>query len=220
MEIDSIVHDLEPITLIGGGWVHDGDLEAALALAPRLVAADGGAGHAMAEGVLPEAVIGDMDSLSEGVRRALDPGALHEVREQDSTDFEKVLARVSAPLLIGVGFTGGRSDHELAALSALAARPARRCILIAREDIICACPPRLHLDLAPGTRVSLFPMAEVTGRSEGLEWPIEGLRFSPAGRIGTSNRATGPVTLEMGPGMLLILPRVLLPLLADALLGR
>jgi thiamine pyrophosphokinase len=52
-------------------------------------------------------------------------------------------------------------------------------------------------------------MAPVTGRSQGLEWPITGLHFTPAGQIGTSNRVVGAsVTLEFdAPGMLVILPR-------------
>jgi thiamine pyrophosphokinase len=60
-----------------------------------------------------------------------------------------------------------------------------------------------------GTRVSLFPMAAVTGRSSGLRWSIDGLAFHPAKRIGTSNEATrGEIRIETdGPGLLVILPR-------------
>ncbi|KIC13257.1 thiamine pyrophosphokinase, partial [Leisingera sp. ANG-Vp] len=38
-----IVDEIEPITLVGGGEIALGALEEALALAPVLVAADGGA---------------------------------------------------------------------------------------------------------------------------------------------------------------------------------
>ena len=51
-------------------------------------------------------------------------------------------------------------------------------------------------------------LALTLGRSEGLEWPINGLELDPMARIGTSNRATGPLRLEAdGPGLLVILPR-------------
>jgi thiamine pyrophosphokinase len=52
-------------------------------------------------------------------------------------------------------------------------------------------------------------MAPVTGRSTGLEWPIDGIRFAPDGMIGTSNRVDAPrVSLTFdGPGMLVIVPR-------------
>jgi thiamine pyrophosphokinase len=47
----------------------------------------------------------------------------------------------------------------------------------------------------------------VTGQSEGLRWPIAGLRFAPDQMIGTSNETIGPVQLTMDrPGLLVILP--------------
>ncbi|MEC8195182.1 MAG: thiamine pyrophosphokinase, partial [Pseudomonadota bacterium] len=111
-------------------------------------------------------------------------------------------------------------DHELAVHNALVRYPNRRCVLIGETDVLCVAPPKLTLDVAAGTRVSLFPMRAVTGRSEGLKWPIDGLDFAPDGMIGTSNAATGPVTLEMdGPGMLLILPKALLSELVKTLLA-
>jgi thiamine pyrophosphokinase len=67
----------------------------------------------------------------------------------------------------------------------------------------------------------LFPMARVTGRSTGLEWPIAGLIFAPDGVIGTSNRVVARrVTLEFdAPGMLVILPRRRLDAAIRALLS-
>ncbi|MFW5642289.1 MAG: thiamine diphosphokinase [Roseicyclus sp.] len=198
-----------PVTLLGGGAVGPGVLAEALARAPVLVAADGGADAALAAGRTPAAVIGDFDSISRHARRRLSPEILYEVLEQDSTDFDKALRLIDVPLSLAVGFTGARLDHELAVFHTLAARPERRCIVIGDRDVVFLAPPRIALDLAPGTRVSLFPMAEVSGRSEGLRWKIDGLAFHPARRIGTSNAALhGPVRLEAhGPGLLVILPR-------------
>jgi thiamine pyrophosphokinase len=76
------------------------------------------------------------------------------------------------------------------------------------------------MPLAAGTRVSLFPMDRVSGRSDGLRWPIDGLEFHPARRIGTSNEATGGlVAIEAHePGLLVILPRETLSVVARAML--
>ncbi len=206
------------VTLVGGGPVARDDLRRALAHAPCLVAADGGAEHVLAAGLLPDRVIGDMDSISAASRDRL-ASRLWPVGEQDSTDFEKCLARIDAPLILGLGFTGGRMDHALAALSVLARYGGPR-LLIGAEDVVFAAPAKAALDLAPGTRVSLFPMCEITGRSRGLEWPIDGLSFAPGGRAGTSNRATGRVTLAFdGPGMLVLLPRDCLAAALSALGG-
>lgn len=217
MRLGAIVHSQEAVTLIGGAGLPPGDLVLALGLAPILVAADGGADAALALGADPVAVIGDMDSLSPEAAEAY-ADRLHPVPEQVTTDFDKALTRIDAPLVLALGFAGGRLDHELAALHSLVLRADRPCILLGPATLAFHAPPDLTLPLDPGTLVSLFPFAPVEVESEGLLWPTSGLAFAPATRIGTSNEATGPVRLRpSGPGMLVILPRAALPLAMDAL---
>jgi len=214
----SVLASHRPVTLIGGGAFSKDDIDDALALAPVVAAADGGADAALAQGLVPEAVFGDFDSISDHARAVIPAGRLHRITEQEHTDFEKCLSRIDAPLVLAVGFAGARQDHFLAALNTLARRVGPPCILIAGDDVITLAPPRIALDLAAGTRVSLVPMAPASGRSTGLKWSIDGLDFAPDGRVGTSNEATGPVKLSdiAGP-MLLILPRATLSTLAAAL---
>ncbi|MGR3637050.1 MAG: thiamine diphosphokinase [Shimia sp.] len=189
-------------------------------LAPGVVAADGGAAHCVFFGLDPEAVIGDFDSLSDDVRRAIPAAKLHQITEQETTDFDKALRSMDAPLVVGIGFGGARVDHHLAAFNTLVRQADRRCVLLGGEDVVFAAPPELTLRVAAGTRVSLFPMARVTGRSEGLLWPIDGLVLAPDGRVGTSNTANGDVWLRMeAPGMLVILPRDCLAEAVRALLA-
>ena len=202
-----VVQSKKPVLLVGGGAIEADALSAALRAAETVVAADGGAARVLALGRMPDAVYGDMDSLPPDLQASLAPGVLRPVTEQDSTDFDKCLRNIEAPLVIGHGFLGHRLDHQLAAMTVLALRPERRCVLIGQEDVVMLCPPALALDLAVGTRFSLYPMAQMTGRSEGLRWPLEGLRFAPSGVIGTSNVVCGPVRLWMdAAAMLLILP--------------
>jgi thiamine pyrophosphokinase len=150
-----------------------------------------------------------MDSISEAARRAIPLQRQHLVAEQVTTDFDKALRSIEAPLILALGFAGARLDHGLAAMATLVAQADQACILIGPKDLAFAAPPRLELALAPGEPLSLFPLAAVTGKSEGLEWPIAGLRFAPDGLIGTSNRVTAKrVVLEFdAPGMLVILSR-------------
>ncbi|SFQ97976.1 thiamine diphosphokinase [Poseidonocella sedimentorum] len=213
-----ILRSDQPLTLIGGGAVSDAGFDAALAHAPRIVAADGGARHALARGQMPEAVIGDMDSIRAGEISALPADRLHRIDEQDSTDFDKVLRNVETPLFLGLGFLGARLDHELAVLNTLVRQPHKRGVLIGERDIALLLPPALRLDLAPGTRVSLFPFGPASGTSDGLRWPIGGIGFSPDGRVGTSNIADGAVYLAMTTAkMLLMLPTDCLGAMLDGL---
>ncbi|ATG36304.1 thiamine diphosphokinase [Phaeobacter piscinae] len=203
-----IVERVEPVTLVGAGVLGPDDLEVALALAPVLVAADGGAAHALAAGHRPVAVIGDLDSLAAEVQADLSPGSLHHVTEQTSTDFDKALRMIGAPVVLGVGFLGGRIDHQLAGFNTLVQPHPSPCVLLGPQEVVFHLRGEIALPLTAGEVVSLFPMQQVTGWSEGLAWPIEGLQLDPMARIGTSNRATGPVRLRAdGPGMLVILPR-------------
>lgn len=201
-----IVQTAQFVTLLGAATARLSDLRAALRLAPILVAADGGAALALRAGLVPEAVIGDMDSLPPALREGLPPARVWPVAEQDSTDFEKSLDRIAAPLVLALGMTGGRLDHTLAAFAALAARPTRRVMLMGRHDAAFLCPPRLALTLPPGARFSLFPLAPTRARSRGLHWPLDGLDFAPEGRIATSNRATGgALDLEIEQGSAIVL---------------
>lgn len=213
-----IVRETEPITLIGGAQIERGHLDAALRLASVVVAADGGADAALAAGLVPRAVIGDFDSISDAARARLPEDILHPMDDQDTTDFEKCLAHVAAPLLVGLGFMGDRLDHHMAACNALVRHTAQRCILMGGADLMFLCPPSLTLPLAEGCRFSLFPMGAVEGASDGLRWPIGGMTFSPDGRVGTSNLAQGAVSLTMtAPKMLVMLPADTLAIVARAL---
>jgi len=216
-----IVQSTQGVTLAGGGPFSLRDLRLALARAPLPVAADSGADRLLRLGVMPAAVIGDMDSISARARAEIPVQHQHLVAEQATTDFDKALRLIEAPLVLALGFAGARLDHGLAAMSTLVARAERRCILIGPQDVAFAAPPWLELDLVPGEPLSLFPMAPVTGRSAGLEWPIAGISFAPDGMIGTSNRVQARrVVLEFDRrGMLVILPRRRLDAAIRALLA-
>ncbi|SFC48634.1 thiamine diphosphokinase [Tropicimonas isoalkanivorans] len=217
-----IVRAVDAITLVGGGDVGADDLEVALRHAPVLVAADGGAAPVVRAGLSPQAVLGDMDSLEAEIRDHIPADRFHPIADQHSTDFDKALRSVAAPFVLGVGFMGRRVDHQLANFNVLVRRAERRCVLIGAHDVVLAAPPEIALELAPGSRVSLFPLAPVEGTSRGLHWPIDGLKMAPGGVIGTSNRVaeshSGRVELTFfAPGMLIILPRAALGAVLAAL---
>lgn len=213
-----IVQSTVGVTLAGGARFSHKLLETAKALAPKVVAADGGADRLLAHGVEPEAVIGDFDSISKAARRRLE-GRLFRIAEQATTDFDKALRSIAAPFVIGLGFSGARLDHGLAVLNGLVGHPERRCLILGARDVTFLAPAELALDLPLRSRLSLFPMGAVEGASEGLKWPLQGLKFAPSGLVGTSNLVTGPVRLRFSaPLMLVILPRSAMAAALDGLM--
>ncbi|WBU61493.1 thiamine diphosphokinase [Paracoccus albus] len=212
-----LFHATGGVTLIGGGAVTAQDLAQSLEMAAALVAADGGADAALALGQLPDLAIGDFDSISADARISLGAERLLHVAEQDSTDFAKALSRIKADFVIAIGFAGRRLDHTLAALNVMTRHRAPPCVMLAAEDVAFLSPPHLSLPLEEGTRVSLFPMGQASGTSQGLRWPINHIDFASDGRIGTSNEATGAVQLQIKGDMLVMLPRDCLHLAITAI---
>ncbi|NVO54820.1 thiamine diphosphokinase [Rhodobacteraceae bacterium B1Z28] len=206
-----IVRSDGPIGLFGGGHIGPGDLNLVLNRVTSVVAADGGAADLVESGRIPDAVIGDFDSLESRIREKIPTDRLFPIQEQNSTDFDKALRSVQAPMVVGAGFLGGRLDHQLAVLNALVKHQDRPCILLGEHEVVFHAPPKIALTVTPGDVVSLFPLARVTGRSWGLEWPIDNLVLEPHGQVGTSNRALSEVKLHLNdPGLLVMVPRVAL----------
>ena len=204
-----------PVTLVGGAPTTREILDRALSRAPVPMAADGGAEALLSRGIVPERVFGDLDSLSAEAIDRLGDRAVR-IHDQDTTDLQKCLALIDAPLILGVGFLGGRLDHTLSSLGTLMGQGDRPVVLLGEADVAMHLAGAVTLDLPPGARVSLMPLAPVRIRSEGLRWKTGALTLAPGGRDGCSNEATGPVTLNpAGPGTILVLDSSMLdPLLA------
>ena len=109
---------------------------------------------------------------------------LHAIAEQDTTDLEKCLDSVEAPLFLGLGFLGGRIDHHLAAMNALvrhagqADGPDRR-----RGPVLSLPAASSSSTLAAGhagVAVSDGAGARAWSR-EGLRWSVDGLAMAPDG---------------------------------------
>ncbi|MEM7176759.1 MAG: thiamine diphosphokinase [Pseudomonadota bacterium] len=179
------------VTLVGGGALDRAMLDAARALAPGLIAADGAANRLLDWGLIPEVVIGDMDSVRD--RADFPPETRFvELAEQETTDFEKCLYATQAPLYLAAGFTGRRLDHTLAVFHAMLRNPDKTVILIGENEVSALVPANrlIRLNVAPGARVSFAPLLPTTGcASEGLRWPIDGLAMEMGSQIGTSNAA-------------------------------
>jgi len=217
---DPVIQTIENVTLVGAGPVNTGDIKDALKLAPFCVAVDGGTEKVRNYGIVPKFVLGDMDSTHEAALTGLDADKVVKISEQDSTDFDKALRCLAVPLVVGVGFLGGRLDHQMAAISTLARYPDCACILLGELDIAFHLPKDFRIDLPPGSRFSVFPMLPGRAQSTGLHWPLDGWDFSVGGMLATSNKVErGPVRIwTEQDGLLAILPRQALPKAADALL--
>ena len=199
----------KPITIIGGGEFVPKIFRESLQKAPDLIAVDGGLNHLTVDLHSPKWIIGDLDSAKNTQLWANKGARIRRIPEQQSTDLEKCLYSIEAPLYLANGFLGHRVDHLLASCSALVKMKDKNVILLGKRDLIVHVNEQMVLNLEVGTRLSLFPLQDVLGvHSLGLKYSVEEVVFSPGSMIGTSNETIAS-RIEIafdGSGMLLILP--------------
>lgn len=191
-----------PVILVGAAPVCVSALLRSLPKEWSVVAADGGAQAAIDAGRAPEVVLGDMDSIDRHIK--LPPQTrLVELTGQDDTDFEKAVSRVRAPLIIGLGFLGGRFDHTLAVMHALACIDhTHPILLIGDSDVVLRVKGDFSAALDPGMRFSIWPLGQQHfATSDGLRWPLTDLAMAPGKLIGTSNEVIdSQVSISAGTG--------------------
>lgn len=137
---------------------------------------------------LPDAVVGDMDSLSAGLQKKY-AGLIVHVSEQDDNDqtktFRYVLEHFRDVSEIHIlGGTGMREDHTIGNISLLM-EYARTFDLggigvdmISDYSTIFAITDSTELEVGEGRRISIItPDPGLRIDSEGLEWPTSGVVF-------------------------------------------
>lgn len=212
MPYEPIVASDNPVCFVGGAAIAEDAISAVFAHVAAFIAVDGGADHLLAASVTPAAVVGDLDSLSDRAR-AIFADQLCHVAEQSTTDFEKALVRVAAPVVLALGFTGGRIDHMLSVLNVMARFWDRAIVLVDPNDVcFVARSGRTVFHADQGTRISLMPLGAATVSVSGVVWPFAATRMTPSGFTSPSNAALGgQVAIETDGPVLVTLPRLLLP---------
>ena len=149
---------------------------------------------------LPEAVIGDLDSLSPSLRRKYGDIVIH-VEEQDDNDMTKAMRLAlekhpDAGAIRFLGATGLREDHTLGNMALLMEYTRMfdlgeiRVEMVSDYGTSFAVTDSCELHVGKGRRVSLFtPDNRLVIRSEGLVWPTDGVVFDNWWKA-TLNRAS------------------------------
>jgi thiamine pyrophosphokinase len=185
--------------------------------ADLVVAADGGARYALDAGVVPDLIVGDMDSLGEDLAREIESrGATlerHRVRKDKMDGHLAVLAArergaTVADLLCAVG---GRSGALYAVPHILLAaeRIGLRSTVVAdwgRMFVIEA--GSLTVEGGPQDSVSIFPLSgPATGVTlEGMGYPLQDAHLEPGDTLGFHNELIGrEARVSVKEGALLVI---------------
>ena len=182
-----------------------------------IIAANGGTRHALAAGMLPDVVIGDLDSLGADERVhlvAVGAQLISFSPRKDETDLELALlyaVDVGATEIVILGALGGRLDQTIANLLLLAL-PELSGIDVRIVDgpqtayLIRPGSSPVTVQGAPGDTVSLLPLSgDATGvTARGLEWSLDGATLCFGRARGVSNvLREHQASIELAAGLLL-----------------
>ncbi|MBN1991196.1 MAG: thiamine diphosphokinase [Anaerolineae bacterium] len=183
----------------------------------RIFCADGGTQHALALGLTPHAIIGDLDSLPpELVSRMEAEGvAIHRhPARKDQTDlelaFELAMAQQPDEILLLTAL-GGRLDQMLANILLLT-RPEYAAAQLALADgpywaTLVRSRQSLTISGRPGDTLSLIPLTPLVSRVTltGVTWPLEKASLSLGSTFTISNALAAPqAALQIGEGLVLV----------------
>lgn len=183
-----------------------------------VLAADGGLDLALAAGLEPSGLIGDLDSISDEGRAWAESNATITAHptDKDQTDTELALAFAAdmQPEHLTLIGGGDRLDHTVAALGALAARhltgvPVLDAWWDGQHVDVLHGPSRRTLHLEPGSTLSLLAIGGLCRNVhlEGVRWPLDAHDLEPVVGLGVSNEVTGPdgdVRISVSTGVLTV----------------
>ena len=170
-----------------------------------VVAADAGADRLLKFNIVPDWIIGDLDSISEKAITKLEDWTITN-KDIQKTDLEKAVDYAfekGVKEIVIVGWEGGRIDHTLAALG-MAFDP--RIKLIDDKFTVYCVEGEKRIKGKENTLFSLIAMPEARVSVNGARWNLEHEKLKIGGR-GVHNEIgpSGKVTIECHSGNLLLI---------------
>jgi thiamine pyrophosphokinase len=203
-------NQLEAYTVIvaDGSFPHHEIPISYLRNAERIICCDGSAENLIKAGFIPDAIIGDMDSLNQSIAGRFQDRTFR-VSEQETNDLTKAVKWCSERGyrdLVIVGATGKREDHTIGNISLLAEYIRDANVkMVTDTGILMALTRSSGVTSFPGQQVSIFSIdhdTEIT--SEGLRYPLERKKLT-SWWVATLNEAEGvSFSLEFTGGPVII----------------
>lgn len=142
---------------------------------PYVVCCDGAANDFIARGEIPDAIVGDCDSISEENRRRF-ANILHRNPDQETNDLTKAVSfcvTQNKRDIIILGGTGKREDHTLGNISLLAEyAKIVQVLMITDNGIFKPIVGTATFDSYCGQQISVFSIDKEPISSRGLKYPL------------------------------------------------
>jgi thiamine pyrophosphokinase len=178
----------------------------------KLICADGGADSALKMKLVPDVIIGDLDSISAEVFKELKSiSKIIRLKRQNDTDVEKCLKYAITKKYDGallVGATGNRLDHTFCNLGIILKFFHQiKISLIAEDSFLKAYSGNVELKTFPGESISLYGISPKTIiSSKGLKYELKNAALPFGIRESTSNIAKKNfVKLKISNGVVFVI---------------
>jgi thiamine pyrophosphokinase len=144
--------------------------------APYVACCDGAVNEFIRHGGIPDAIVGDCDSLSDEIRTTY-ACIIHKIDEQEYNDLSKTikfLMSIGKRSIAILGATGKREDHTLGNISLLIEYMQWGIDVRMYTDhgVFIPCNGMKTLPCLPGQQLSLFSFGAVINRADGLRYPL------------------------------------------------
>jgi thiamine pyrophosphokinase len=178
-----------------------------------IICADGGTRHALALGLKPNLIVGDLDSVMDVELKIASAKIVQYPRNKNETDLElalnHALVKKTSSILI-IGALGGRLDQTLGNISLLSdpRLSTLDCRLDDGAEEVFFCRDRSKFEGRRGDVVSLIPWNDaVKGiRMRGLRWSLNNETLYPDKTRGISNEMLNTVAeVSIETGLLLVI---------------
>ncbi len=166
----------DAVIVAGGEFPTAPQPQEILQSAPFVVCCDGAADRYIATGRVPDAIVGDGDSISTANREKF-ARLMHVITEQESNDQTKavrfLMERGKRRIAI-VGATGKREDHTIGNISLLIEYARAGCNVCSFTDhgVFIPCNGTTTHKCRKGQQVSIFSITAKELSAEGLLYPI------------------------------------------------
>jgi thiamine pyrophosphokinase len=162
--------------------------------AEHIICCDGSAENLINKGIVPESIVGDLDSVSDEIAEKYSD-RLYRDDDQDTNDLTKAVKwciNHGYNDLVILGATGKREDHSIGNISLLADYVrVTHAIIVTDTGIFSSYLESCSVSSFRGQQVSIFSINPDTWiTSSGLRYKLDGLKLQNWWR-GTLNEATG-----------------------------
>jgi len=160
-----------------------------------LICADGGANSVFKLDIIPDYIIGDLDSILPGVYDYyFDRCKIIKKPDQSSTDVEKCLeyaVKKKFTEVILLGATGDRLDHSFCNLGIVIKYFNKICVkILHHSSLLCAYKKNVTLKTIPNEVISIYGFDAGTKiKSYGLKYPLKNISLHFGRKESTSNVA-------------------------------